>query len=138
MFPRRGDIIYSRELSLGWGAQVPEDQRLCMSQGMRLFRPHSEVNHRYFIAMLNGLVGRKHAEAAATGSAHPHINLGDIKGYVFPLPPLAEQHRIVAEVERRLSVIEELEAVVAANLQRAARLRQSILHRAFSGRLSAR
>ena len=39
----------------------------------------------------------------------------------------------MAEVERRLSVIEEQEAVVAASLQRAARLRQSILERAFSG-----
>ena len=50
-----------------------------------------------------------------------------------PLPSLAEQHRIVAEVERRLSVIEELEATVAANLKRAARLRQSVLVRAFAG-----
>ena len=37
----------------------------------------------------------------------------------IPLPPLAEQTRIVAEVERRLSVVEELESVVSANLQRA-------------------
>lgn len=51
------------------------------------------------------------------------------------IPPLAEQTRIVAEVERRLSVIDELEAVVAANLQRATRLRQSILQRAFTGEL---
>lgn len=51
------------------------------------------------------------------------------------LPPLAEQTRIVAEVERRLSVIEGLEAMVAANLQRAARLRQAVLQRAFSGQL---
>ena len=43
--------------------------------------------------------------------------------------------RIVSEVERRLSVLEELESVVAANLQRATRLRQAILHRAFSGKL---
>ena len=54
---------------------------------------------------------------------------------LFPLPPLAEQRRIVAEVERRLSVVEALEASVAASLKRAARLRQAILKRAFSGRL---
>jgi len=41
----------------------------------------------------------------------------------------------VAEVERRLSVVEELETVVSANLQRAVRLRQSILQRAFTGQL---
>ncbi len=49
---------------------------------------------------------------------------------------LAKQTRIVAEVEWLLSVVEELEAVVSANLQRAARLHQSILHKAFSGNLA--
>jgi type I restriction enzyme S subunit len=48
------------------------------------------------------------------------------------LPPLVEQKRIVAEVERRLSVIEELESVVTASVQRGTRLRQSILQQAFS------
>ena len=52
------------------------------------------------------------------------------------MPPLAEQSRIVAEVERRLSVVEEMEATVAANLQRATRLRQSILQKAFAGGLA--
>jgi len=52
------------------------------------------------------------------------------------LPTLAEQEQIVAEVERRLSVIEGLEAAVQANLTRADRLRQSILHQAFSGQLA--
>jgi len=42
----------------------------------------------------------------------------------------------MAEVERRLSVVEELESVVTANLQRATRLRQSILQKAFTGGLS--
>ena len=54
-----------------------------------------------------------------------------------PLPASAEQQRIVAEVERRLSVVEELETVVNANLQRAIRLRQSVLQRTFSGNSSS-
>jgi type I restriction enzyme S subunit len=52
-----------------------------------------------------------------------------------PLPPLPEQHRIIAEVERRFSVLDELEMAVTANLKRAERLRQSILHSAFTGKL---
>ena len=53
----------------------------------------------------------------------------------FLLPPLIEQEQIVAEVERRLSVIDELEATVKANLTGSDRLRQSVLSQAFSGRL---
>ena len=49
------------------------------------------------------------------------------------LSGVAEQDRIVAEVERRLSVVDELEATVTANLQRAARLRQAILQQAING-----
>ena len=41
----------------------------------------------------------------------------------------------MAEVERRLSVVAELELMVSANLQRAPHLRQSILHKAFTGEL---
>ena len=41
----------------------------------------------------------------------------------------------MAEVERRLSVVAELESVVTANLKRATRLRQSILQKAFTGDL---
>ncbi len=51
---------------------------------------------------------------------------------VIPLPPLAEQHRIVAEADRRLSLIRVADAQVTANLARAQRLRQSILQAAFS------
>ena len=63
------------------------------------------------------------------------INLSVLSGFPVPLPPLAEQRRIVAEVERRLSVIQQTEATVQASLTRAERLRQSILKQAFSGKL---
>jgi type I restriction enzyme S subunit len=71
----------------------------------------------------------------AKGIAYTGINIETLKELPIPLPPLAEQTRIVAEVERRLSVVEELEAVVSANLQRATRLRQFILQKAFTGGL---
>ncbi len=63
------------------------------------------------------------------------LNLTKLSAFPIPLPSPAEQQQITAEVERRLSVIEELEAAVQANLTRADRLRQAILSQAFSGRL---
>ncbi len=68
-------------------------------------------------------------------AGRPHLSFEQLRMTSIPLPPLAEQMRIVAEVERRLSVVEELDAVVATNLQRASRLRQSILQKAFAGEL---
>jgi hypothetical protein len=50
-------------------------------------------------------------------------------------PWLISQPDSVAEVEERLSVVEELVAVVSANCQRATRCRQSVLQQAFIGRL---
>jgi type I restriction enzyme S subunit len=74
---------------------------------------------------------REKLEQFAPATAQKNINLDVLQKVAIPLPPLAEQARIVAEVERRLSIIEELEAAVAPNLQRATRLRQSVLRRAF-------
>jgi hypothetical protein len=72
----------------------------------------------------------------SSGGVQPNLNLGLVKNTTVPLPPLPEQFRIVAEVERHLSVSDEVEAALNANLQRAARLRQSILSRAFAGALT--
>jgi hypothetical protein len=73
--------------------------------------------------------------AEAAEGRDEHLNKDNCNSVPIPLPPLVEQTRIVAEVERRLSVVEELEAVVSANLQRATRLRQSVLQKAFTGKL---
>ena len=98
------------------------------------FKPHRSVMLKYINAALNSDPVRKRTKGMVHGVGRPRLNLGEIRSIVLPLPPPAEQTRIVAEVERRLSVVEELEAVVSANLQRASRLRQSILQEAFTGR----
>jgi type I restriction enzyme, S subunit len=71
----------------------------------------------------------------AAGGMQPNLNLGLVRALAVALPPLEEQRVICAELERRLSIVDEIEAQVAANLKRAARLRQGILKRAFEGRL---
>ena len=72
-----------------------------------------------------------------TTAGQSGISGSDLKAMPIPLPPLAEQRRIVAEVERRLSVVGQSEVAVEASLARAGRLRQSILKQAFSGQLVA-
>ena len=87
----------------------------------------------YFI---NSVFGRAWiAQVVSQQVGQANVNGTKLQALAVPLPPLIEQRQIVAEVERRLSVIEELEAAVQANLIRANRLRQSTLTAAFSGRL---
>jgi type I restriction enzyme S subunit len=100
------------------------------------FKPHALLAiSQYLNAALNSEVMKRAASRIVHGIGRPRLNQQEIKALPAPLPPLAEQHRIVAEVERRLSVVAEVEATVAANLKRAERLRQSVLKRAFEGRL---
>ncbi|MCZ0939801.1 MAG: restriction endonuclease subunit S [Caldilineaceae bacterium] len=63
------------------------------------------------------------------------INQSDVCTTPVPVPPLHEQHRIIAEVERSLSIIQQLVTAVEASLKRVERLRQSILKQAFAGQL---
>ena len=69
------------------------------------------------------------------GSNVPQLNHKHIDPLPFALPSLPEQHRIVSEVEHRLSVADAVEATVDAELKRSDALRQSILKQAFSGKL---
>jgi len=90
---------------------------------------------RFFVNAINSFHVRTQILGITKGVAQLKVSLGRFEGVALPLPPLAEQEQIVSEVERRLSVVDELEATVEANLKRAERLRQSILREAFAGRL---
>ena len=69
------------------------------------------------------------------GAGRPHLDFEQLKMTPILLPPLSEQSRIGSEIERRLSTLDEIETGVHVNFTRADRLRQSILKRAFEGRL---
>ena len=59
----------------------------------------------------------------------------DLRQIPFPISSMPEQHKIVEEIERHCSVTDQIEKTVDHSLKQAERLRQSILKRAFEGRL---
>jgi type I restriction enzyme S subunit len=86
--------------------------------------------------VLNWLVspgGRKQIELVSSSTTGLHtLSTGKVGRLPVPLPPVAEQQRIVLEVDRRLSLIRGVEVEVDANLKRSQALRQSTLSKAFS------
>jgi type I restriction enzyme S subunit len=97
------------------------------------FKPHPSVSSKFINIALNSDPVRRRTKGIVHGVGRPRLNLSEIKSIILPLPPVREQTRIVAEVDRRLSMVQELHEMVSANLKQSARLRQSILERAFYG-----
>ena len=139
---KAGDYLISCSgVTLGRKTRVPSEfERGIINQALLRVRINETViSPRYFLRLFRSSLFQERLFDASTGSAIPNVKgVKDLKALPIPLPSLHEQQRIVAEVERRLSVVEELESVVNANLQRASRLRQSILQRAFFGQLCLR
>ncbi|HSH40124.1 MAG TPA: restriction endonuclease subunit S [Chthoniobacterales bacterium] len=133
LIPITDDIIFAREGTVGTAVAIPADMKPCLGQRVMLMRADACILPRFFEHCLNSQVVRVQYLPKIVGSTAPHINVADVKLLALPLPPLAEQVRIVAEVDRCLSVVEGLQALMSDNLRRATRLRQSVLQRAFSG-----
>ena len=69
------------------------------------------------------------------GGVQPNLNLTHIKNIKFPFPTLQEQQKIVEEIEKRFEVADNVAKIVEENLEKAEQLKQSILKKAFEGRL---
>ena len=140
LFLRDGDILFNRTNSaelVGKTAVYKGKPTPCSFASylirVRLAQGYAPDLLAYFI---NSVIGRAWiAQVVSQQVGQANVNGTKLQALVVPLPPLDEQERIVAEVERRLSVIDELDTNVEANLTRADRLRQSILQQAFSGKL---
>lgn len=134
--PEEGDILYSREGGiLGIACMVLPNVDICLGQRMMLIRIGQKALPSWVTYVLNSPLILGRVRSLTGGSASPHLNVRDVKLFPIPVPPLDLQQHIVAEVERNLSVVDEMEATVAANLKRAERMRQAILRRAFAGQL---
>jgi len=99
-------------------------------------RPSEAVDPAYLELYWNSPSASRRVQAVASSTSGLHtLSTGKLKGLPVALPPLDEQTRIVAEVERQMSFIEACERSVVAALQQSAALRRSVLKAAFEGRL---
>jgi type I restriction enzyme S subunit len=122
---------------LGKVARVPSlHSEWNTNQAVVLFRPSEAIDSRLLMLWLmsNPIMDRLTATSKATAGQY-NVALSACRLLPMPLPPIAEQERIVTEVERLLTVVSDVDAAVAtAHLRREA-LRRAILASAFEGRL---
>ena len=130
--PQPGDVLFTREAPMGEAGIIPPGVTLCLGQRTMLMRPSPAISAGFLLSALLSPVVKDLIDRVAVGSGVKHSRVGDVERLPVPLPPIAEQLRIVAEVERRLSLIRSVEMEVDANLKRAQALRQSVLSKSFS------
>jgi type I restriction enzyme S subunit len=137
LYLEAGDILFNRTNSpelVGKTAVFKGATRSCSFASYLIrVRMLSGCLPDFLAAYINSTYGRQWVKSVVTQQVgQANVNGSKLQALVVPLPPLAEQHRIVAEVDRRLSIVREVEAEVDANLKRAQALRQAILSRAFT------
>ncbi len=103
------------------------------NQQINAIIPNEKIISEYLYYVCISPQFQKSIKDNASATTLPILNKSKFEELPIPLPPLGEQQRIVTEVERRLSVVGEVEFAVEVGLARAARLRQSVLKSAFEG-----
>ena len=137
---RPGDFLMSRANTIelvGACVIVGQVTRRVMLSDKILRLVLREVEPAWLLHALRSPQGRQQIEARATGNQESMRNISQesIKAIEIPLPSRSKQAALLAGTERSLSVADAADAVLDANLRRAAHLRQSILHKAFEGKL---
>jgi len=125
------DLVINRVNSpshLGKGVVIqPKNLPALFESNMMRLKLSEQILPVFIAYYLRSIDGRRRLTKNAKWAVNQaSINQMDVGMTEIPLPPTKEQEQIVAEVDRRLSVIDELESTVQANLTRAERLWQSI------------
>jgi type I restriction enzyme S subunit len=130
----RGDILISKDGTLGVVRIVDTDVAFSVFVSVALVKPVCRAMGMFLLHALSA--PQVQLQMVPKGSGLQHIHLEDLRADCIPVAPMEEQHRIVAEVERRLSIADRLMANLGDDLGRAGRMRQAVLLGAFGGRAS--
>ena len=105
------------------------------NQQINAIVPNKNMNPKFIYYQTIGLHFQKQIVDNASATTLPIINKGKFQLLDMTVCPIKEQNKIVQEIETRLSVADKMEESITQSLQQAAALRQSILKKAFEGRL---
>ena len=134
----KGDIIFSSFISESIRSVIlPDyiDKAINKADCFLVRVSETTVNKKYLAyyfstkAMQNQLVNQIH------GATRPRVNTTQLKSSLIPFAPLNEQQFIVNKLESKLTVCDKIEEIISQSLQQAETLRQSILKKAFEGKL---
>jgi type I restriction enzyme S subunit len=139
-FLKEGDILVARMPDpIGRACIFPlkGDEKFITAVDVAIIRlGNNSIENKFLVHSINNPKIRNEIENLQSGTTRKRISRANLATIKFPVPPtLAEQQRIVSEIESRLSVCDKIEESIATALQQAEALRQSILKKAFEGKL---
>lgn len=133
-----GDYIVSCSGTIGKIARIPEGApKGVINQALLRIRINGNIIiHKYFVEFFRSHVFQKKILRDSRGTGMQNMaGIKEIKPIKINLPSINEQHAIVREIESRLSVCDKVEQSISESLEKAEALRQSILKKAFEGKL---
>jgi restriction endonuclease S subunit len=134
--PEKGDIIFPRYGTIGKNILIDFDREFLVSYSCAILKPNPEkVFGKYLYHLSLSPIIRDEIKKYTVQTTQANIGIASIKSFIIPLPILSEQNLIVAEIESRLSVCDKIEESISTSLLQAEALRQSILKKAFEGKL---
>jgi type I restriction enzyme, S subunit len=141
-FPRSilaaGDVVLAIRGSFDRALVVPDDVAGSnISRDVARIAPLPGLDSNFLVAYLTSPPALKYLRERARGVAVKGVNIADLRSMPIPLPPSAEQSRIIKELHRQLSILEGVLDTVEEADARSSRLRSSALAAAFSGKLVA-
>ncbi|KPU60368.1 type I restriction modification DNA specificity domain protein [Pseudomonas fluorescens] len=134
--PIKGDLLITKDGSIGRAALVHTDETFCINQSVAVcWLRSTTMNKRYLELLSNSDFTQRFVRDKAQGMAIQHLSIVDFAKCPVPVPPYAEQTEIVRQVQQLFAFAEQLEAKVAAAKARIDKLTKSILEQAFRGEL---